>query len=756
MGNFSRDPIARLADSVAKHYVGVRLQQGVPIVDADWNVLEDLRRLEFEDLGKWMIGNGVPAGNDGFRIMPIAGGGVNTVVLVSKSTGIGLSSVKIDLTNSTAAAVLGFDGKNFISARFGSSPAQLTGNKTQPFNIAANSTLTIQADDQPPETISFTAAQFANITAATAAEVANVITNAMSRISASAGKGNDFIMKGGDDTTANAGRILVDGQMAFNESDLKYTEQPLYENDEQSTIWSVTKVARLETPTATEPYVVYLDVWHREVDSNEDPQLVDNRIGVETAIRIRREWAVRVAKLVDFPGVLGAKPPGHSYCKLAQLNRIAGNTTIVDMMIVDERDTDASLQREIAYRGINGAVLVDSEYFMNMLIETRDNIRDFIQFLTTKFLQPGSFYFAGEVIGVDTLSTIAGIADHGIALLNAKSLGTKGAFAFFEQLLDAEKRFVNVWKSAVLPLVKPGGKIYETAYKETVEKIESFLTGPAPIGYISLTDAIQRQNLFESVRTQKQINSELGEEVDKPTGFLLLTYLGSPTPTILKNQNLDLRYKISGSVTPEDNIDVEVFVNAAWQITLKNSDGSIPFNLQLGPGNDSQEFIVTVLSPNVNNAQTPINLQVSAKHNSGLSHISAQKSLQIGAAPPPSEQDFAITIATTNVSPVGGVFQVPVSLASADMNFRIHNNTNSSITVNLEFQPTSDPLWTIVRGPFSLAGQSIPALGKGDFLFQFAPPSTAGQSLSFTFRARNASTNTVLAEIQITLITISG
>lgn len=51
-----------------RNYVGVRLQQGVPIVDADWNELEDIRRFELRAFLKWFVGNGIPAGNDGFRV----------------------------------------------------------------------------------------------------------------------------------------------------------------------------------------------------------------------------------------------------------------------------------------------------------------------------------------------------------------------------------------------------------------------------------------------------------------------------------------------------------------------------------------------------------------------------------------------------------------------------------------------------------------------------------------------------------------
>src|SRR3954469_23422188 len=98
MGSFSRDTFNRL-----KHYVGVRLQQGVPLIDADWNELEDIRKFELQAFLKWFVGDGVPAGNDGFRITALAGGGLGTVVLRSRRTTPGTSVIVIDATASTAA-----------------------------------------------------------------------------------------------------------------------------------------------------------------------------------------------------------------------------------------------------------------------------------------------------------------------------------------------------------------------------------------------------------------------------------------------------------------------------------------------------------------------------------------------------------------------------------------------------------------------------------------------------------------------------
>jgi hypothetical protein len=63
-GNFSNDKNDTF--DPAKGYVGIRLQQGVPLLDRDWNELEDIRRYEMMSLRKNYVGNGSP--DDGFRI----------------------------------------------------------------------------------------------------------------------------------------------------------------------------------------------------------------------------------------------------------------------------------------------------------------------------------------------------------------------------------------------------------------------------------------------------------------------------------------------------------------------------------------------------------------------------------------------------------------------------------------------------------------------------------------------------------------
>ncbi|MBZ4373773.1 hypothetical protein [Corallococcus sp. AS-1-6] len=66
-----------------KRHIGVRLQQGVPIVDADWNEHEDIQRFELRAYLKWFVGDGIPEGTDAFRVV---GQGLANDFLISAGT----------------------------------------------------------------------------------------------------------------------------------------------------------------------------------------------------------------------------------------------------------------------------------------------------------------------------------------------------------------------------------------------------------------------------------------------------------------------------------------------------------------------------------------------------------------------------------------------------------------------------------------------------------------------------------------------
>jgi hypothetical protein len=65
-GSYSKDPNAELNEALQKNYVGVLFQQGKPILDRELNLLGALANSR--RLAQWYIGDGVPTGDDGFRI----------------------------------------------------------------------------------------------------------------------------------------------------------------------------------------------------------------------------------------------------------------------------------------------------------------------------------------------------------------------------------------------------------------------------------------------------------------------------------------------------------------------------------------------------------------------------------------------------------------------------------------------------------------------------------------------------------------
>ena len=602
MGNYSRDPNARITHAVSKQYVAVRMQQAVPILDADWNLLDDIRRRDSEVLGARFLGDGVPTNSDGFRVF-------------------------------------------------------------------------------------------------------------------SSGQNNDFGIR--------AGLLIVGGKTIQLDADTSYTKQPLF----KSTAVTPT-VDPLTTPVGNVAFVAYLDTWEQEVDSQGDSELTDSRIGIETVVVIQRLWAVRVALLSDFGNIQAAPAAGHFIYALARIDRLGGNDTINDNMLTDLRDTDASPRREVAFRrGASTIVLVDTSKFLGTITSTRDNVNDFVVYLTTKFVDPTLPFTAVEVMGVESLRATATVAEQGVSLANSRVLDMRGALRIYGQLLNAEQRFLTVWQKFVLPLLKNGIKVYENAYFGMVQGIGTFVNGPAPAGFLTIADALGRANLLEAQRSQDQINSLIAGATNPTTGSLNITYLGSTALTVTANVSLDLRFRILGSITPDDDIGVEALIDPAWNPSLRNSDGSTPFALHMGPGNDSREILVRV-TPSATVDPALLTLHVFANHNpGGLQQVSGQFSLKIGNAPPPSDDQFAFSITVTSLSQAGGNFQI-VHSATGSMTFRLSNNTTTAATLAVTFSPTAQGDW-VIKPPLgvNLGSLLVPAKGNVDLTFQFKGSATIGATL---------------------------
>jgi len=210
-GNFSNDKQDTFDPN--KRYIGIRLQQGVPLLDRDWNELEDIRRNEEQILRKWYIGDGTP--NDGFRIMPLK--------------------------------------------------------------------------------------------------------------------------KPGNDFKISAGRCLVDGFEAVNESDILYSAQVDGDVDAE-------KISELVECT------VYLDVWIEEINNEGDSALANKQdVDMETCIRHKLKWRVRVRSNKLTP------KDYHHYYDLAKIKRRKNTDTIKEGNITDLRNSFSPLRYALSVNA-NGNV----------------------------------------------------------------------------------------------------------------------------------------------------------------------------------------------------------------------------------------------------------------------------------------------------------------------------------------------------------------------------------------------------------------
>ena len=77
-GDFSNNGKDTFDES--KQYIGIRLQQGVPLLDRDWNELEDIRRYFERILRRHYIGDGVPD-DTGFKISAPKFGNVDDFII---------------------------------------------------------------------------------------------------------------------------------------------------------------------------------------------------------------------------------------------------------------------------------------------------------------------------------------------------------------------------------------------------------------------------------------------------------------------------------------------------------------------------------------------------------------------------------------------------------------------------------------------------------------------------------------------------
>lgn len=727
MGDFSRDPNARLQDSVAKHYVGVRLQQGVPILDTDWNELEDLRRHEVASVLQRFFGDGVPDDNDGFRIDALEGSGVDTIVLQAAIMPLsGRSSIAIVFAQSTAASLLGFLPDMASSERPGGNPARITGNETAPFALADGLTLAVQVNDLPVEVVTFSAgAAFVDITQATAAEVAAALGAALANASAQIGTGNDFIIRGGNGTLAGAGRLMVEGVEVINEDAIVFSSQPLYQNAQLAARWDVPVIPALSTPPpAGRTDLVYVDVWDREVDADEDDAIVHAAVGIEASVRLRREWAVRVAEGAT---ALAAVPrlPGHRYGELARIERTAAVDGIAADTIADLRVRNLNVAKYLKTPVLfeRGTETIDVERYALMLellnqvllhrLEQR--VFDF------SYADPSDPY--DEFLVLSATRDVAQQAAFAIVQTRAGNFNNADALRFLGTLADLQTDLVTV----------------VTSFGNAGNAAQDFINGYTLRlngGPAALQARVTAGDFIGAVHAQDAINDWLTEPVNiLPEGDIVLRIQSvQPTTNLAIGVPFNITYHIESRLTSpqaQERIDLSVATSApaTWNIQLTTEqvvldafggDTTVTVSVTPMAGTVSAVFVFTATA-----ARNPVIVQT---------HLS--DTFQIGQPPPAEEflvlhspdldsqgrMPFAQNLFTSGAGQVDFQVNVVNTSATDEQVFELEHSLTAPAGQEGNWHPTDAesapaPIAPLAAGatrtePRSIFGPNIPVVGS--------------------------------------------
>lgn len=497
MANYSRDSFQATNNTLrellgvappggsGRNYVSVRLQQAVPLVDADWNEEADIRRHEMELVLVRAIGNGVPAASDGF-------------------------------------------------------------------SIAAN-----------------------NLP-------------------------NNFAIA--------PGMIFMNGWVVYNRASANYDTQPYRAADGLAP-----PLPPLQSAAQAHVELVYLDAWEFEVDSLADGTLVDQRIGVETSVRLERAWVVRSAALAPNanpldPAVIPSPQPGHRYYPLATINRAVGSQ-IAAGMIQDLRRTHLTLD------ALTHAPL---QLYDPVRDQHLDSLRLGLMFrgnldALTAVLQLTPEVFVYSAHAVETAQAVTALHDVRASATSFEQQASAGVL-YREAALAAMQTFFNAETALVAAIQTFATAGIATGFTSTFLKIyNANLKGSSPSDATSLQFALAGADLIGAVMAQERLNEALGDQSDAlPEGTVALSLIGvSPAGNVAANTTYLLTIRIASALTSNagtEPIELIASAGAGWTVAFQNTastDLVVPVQ--------NQKTLDVVLTIKADNAAANTNLSLTAR-----------------------------------------------------------------------------------------------------------------------------------------------
>jgi hypothetical protein len=442
---------------------------------------------------------------------------------------------------------------------------------------------------------------------------------------------------------------------------------------------------------------------------------VDLRIGVETAIRLRRNWAVRVARIPEDVPLLASPPAGHLFLQLARLARTAGAANITGPMINDLRDTQLSIKRKIEVRTGGGNIIVDNARFQQMLQNTRNNLLALIRYITSQFNPIFIALTSGEILGLQAADHIARAADAGLALVNSANLANPGALQYMMQLYAAQQNFVGVWRDVVLQL---GASVKKYAsYATFVQRLDDRLNRPSVGVLTGLLTALNAGDLAAAVAMQEEIARLFGTaSATLPRGAITVFLANSPPGNLTNGALVRFEFRVRSATTLADTYTVNVLPSTGWPRTVVDSAGNaIPNNkVPIGPAPSEVPILVNV---SVQPGSSGLQLRVTSDSNPDeIIQTSNLFTLNEGQPAPPGEEKIQFNVLPNIVNgtkdPTTGAINVSRT-KTCTLQVQVVNNSGQDGTFNLGIAKQSElPVgaWNAVYN-----GDPVTPINNGQF-----------------------------------------
>jgi len=418
---------------------------------------------------------------------------------------------------------------------------------------------------------------------------------------------------GDNDFSVGEGIMLVDGLLAVNSNLTTYQTQT-----------NASELPALITPAADRTDLVYLDTWEKEIGGTDsgDSRLINDLIGIETAVRIERKWSVRVQEdATDLSSV--TIEDGHHYLPLARIDRRATVAAITSDMIIDLRKIGITLSEYLKVPLFiqKGMETLESSRFIQMLKGFRTSL---FARLREGQLPHQTASTQDENIVLIALQEVMNQAHIGEVQTASRNMDNQDAFEFMRSFYNAQKDFFDVLED-----VGNAGN----AAQDFINEYLKYLDGSTADFIKGVKLALDNQDLLEAVIAQEELNSFLSMPVTNlPEGSVNVFYNAViPFEALVAGSTYAFTFEVESQVTSplgSEEFNIQVALSAAsWTVEVDQSHVTLP---NMG----GKTTVTLTVTPNIAESQATLTVTAIAARNSLIRSPQSGILLEIGIEPP--------------------------------------------------------------------------------------------------------------------------